>query len=237
MIVVFSFLAAALPSMLLLRWFRNSDQFPEPWPVVRKVFWRGVWVVAPVLMIADPLKMFQPQDEVMWAALYEAFVLAAIPEEFFKYFVLVFFCLRLKEFDEPMDGIVYGVTVSLGFATFENVLYVMDGGLGVAVMRALTSVPAHAMTGAIMGYFIACSMIEPANKLRAFILAFFVPTLLHGAYDFPLMYLSGVSENAVGDLSSWMVPMFLLVIAIQWRLAMRYKKRLRAHQVLVNREF
>jgi RsiW-degrading membrane proteinase PrsW (M82 family) len=73
-----------------------------------------------------------------------AFFGAAIPEELFKFTVIFFCCRRLNDFNEPMDGIVYGVTTLLGFATLENVLYVFDGGIGLAVMRGPRPPPGSA---------------------------------------------------------------------------------------------
>ncbi|NWF35888.1 PrsW family glutamic-type intramembrane protease [Mariprofundus sp. KV] len=230
LMVFFTVAAALLPSITLLRWFRNSDQFPEPWTVVRRVFWRGVWVILPVVVVAQFLEVLQPEDP-FYGALFEAFMLAAIPEELFKYIVLVMFCLRLKEFDEPMDGIVYGVTVSLGFATLENILYVMDGGLTVAIMRAFTSVPVHAMMGAIMGYFIAMTLIEPENRNRNYLLAFLVPMMLHGLYDFPLMYFSATGDVAEpDDNTGFMIMIWFVTFFLMWRMAVVYTKRLQLHQ-------
>ncbi len=233
MIILFTVIMAVLPSILLLRWFRNSDKFPEPWPVIRRVFWRGVWIVAPVLMIAGFLEQFQPNADVLSSALYEAFALAAIPEELCKYLVLVFFCLRLKEFDEPMDGLVYGVTVSLGFATLENILYVMDGGLSVALMRAFTSVPVHAMMGAIMGYFIAMTLIKPEQCVRYYILALLIPMALHGLYDFPLMYFASLGD-AIGydDYTDFMIQIWGLTFALLLRMTWVCKNRLQRHQLV-----
>ena len=79
---------------------------------------------------------------------------AAIPEEFVKLAILVGYNMRHHAFDEPMDGIVYGVVASLGFATLENMLFVFEGGISVAVSRAFTAVPLHAFVGAIMGYYV-----------------------------------------------------------------------------------
>jgi RsiW-degrading membrane proteinase PrsW (M82 family) len=98
-----------------------------------------------------------------------AFLSAAVPEEFFKWLIVVLYCARHKEFDEPMDGLVYGAVASLGFATFENVVYVWvsevstQAGLQVALARGLTAVPMHASLGAIMGYFVG-SGLQPRAK-------------------------------------------------------------------------
>lgn len=231
MTLLVSIPAAILPTILLLRWFRNSDQFPEPWPTVRNVFWRGVWIVAPVIVVAYFLRPFQPSD-IVWGSFYKAFMLAAVPEELFKYLVLILYCLRLKEFDEPIDGIVYGVTVSLGFATLENILYVINGGLSVAIMRALTAVPAHAMMGAIMGYFIAKTMLEPNLKIRYFALAFIIPVIIHGFYDLPLMYLAAARQAEVFvDHTLFIVLLWFAFLLISWRMALTYHQRLKSVQV------
>src|SRR4029450_10832400 len=77
------------------------------------------------------------------------------------------------EFDEPLDGVVYGVAVALGFATLENFLFVARLGLGVAWMRALFAVPAHALFGATMGYYAGRAKFDQGGKLwrdRAFCL-------------------------------------------------------------------
>ena len=233
LIMIMTVLAAVLPSILLLRWFRNSDKFPEPWPVVRRVFWRGVWIIPLVLFVTQFVEAFQPTSDVLQIALYQAFVLAAIPEEFFKYIVLIFFCLRLKEFDEPMDGMVYGATVSLGFATLENVMYVMDGGMAVAIMRALTAVPAHALTGAIMGYFVGLILVNPAKRKQLLLLAFIIPTLLHGFYDLPAMYVSAPDIGGLGKpYTGIMLAIFMVVVMLEWRLTVIFKRRMQLQQNL-----
>ena len=69
------------------------------------------------------VKNFQ-EDNDLSRRLYSSFLTAAWVEELLKFLVLYFIVLRRSEFNEPMDGIVYGVTVSLGFATYENYSYV-----------------------------------------------------------------------------------------------------------------
>ena len=67
---------------------------------------------------------------------------------------------KMKDFNEPIDGIVYGVTVSLGFATLENFYYVYlladyfaETPMSIAILRSFSAIPAHAIFGATMGYF------------------------------------------------------------------------------------
>lgn len=182
--------AAILPSALLMWYFHSRDTYPEPPRVIWATFGLGVLTVIPVLIVAIPMMIIAKGiPNIHGAALATAFLGAAIPEEFFKFTVLRFYCARHKEFNEPMDGIVYGVAGSLGFATLENVLYVAQGGLQVAIMRALTAVPGHAFLGAIMGYFVGRAWFEPQRRGPLLCAALAVPILLHGLYDYPIMAL------------------------------------------------
>ena len=163
--VAISFLAAVIPSLLLLSYFYHKDLNPEPRRVLVMTFCLGIFIVVPVLLVALPLMLAlqgQVTDPVL-VGLVEGFLGAAIPEELFKFLVLVGYCSRHKEFDEPMDGVVYGVVASLGFATMENVLYVFEGGLTVAVARAFTAVPGHAFLGAILGYYVGQAKFRPPS--------------------------------------------------------------------------
>ena len=86
---------------------------------------------------------------------------------------------------------MYAVFVSLGFATFENIFYVLQGGTSTAIARSLTSVPAHASFGIIMGYYMGMSKLTSLNgnhKLSSKykFLSIFLPSLVHGFYDFCL---------------------------------------------------
>lgn len=187
MLSLFTFAAAIIPSILLIRYVATSDKYPEPAHMLWKTFGGGVLIVIPVLIVALPAQYLIEHSPIthfpIGHGFTTAFLTAAFPEEFFKLLVLVLFCARSPEFDEPMDGIVYGAVASLGFATFENILYVMGGGLPLAIMRGLTAVPAHASFGVIMGYFYARAHFSEKNKIPLYLLAYFIPVLLHGLYD------------------------------------------------------
>jgi RsiW-degrading membrane proteinase PrsW (M82 family) len=103
-----------------------------------------------------------------------------------------------KNFNEPFDGIVYSLTVSLGFAGLENILYVLDGGVETAVLRMFTAVPAHASFGVLMGYFLGKAKFEHKKGHYA-IYALAVATLFHGAYDYFwfISYVPGIWIGAV----------------------------------------
>jgi RsiW-degrading membrane proteinase PrsW (M82 family) len=140
--------AAVIPSLLLLWHFYRKDKYPEPPRVVFVTFGLGVLTVIPVVIVALSVIFIVSKRENPYA--YGAAIgclSAGAPEEFFKFTVIYFYCMRHSAFDEPIDGLVHGVSASLGFATLKNILYVSQGGLIMALARALTAVPLHASLG------------------------------------------------------------------------------------------
>jgi len=191
--------AAVIPALFLMRLFWKNDRFPEPSRVVWNTFFLGIAIIPPIIIFAQFMAPLVAAQTDPWrAAVYEAFFQAALPEDLAKFLVLYFYCARRTHFNEPMDGIVYGAAASMGFAAMENVLYVLEGGLDVALMRAITAVPAHCANGIITGYFIALFELSRRNRRGErigwgetgyLVLALAVPMLAHTLYDFPLMLL------------------------------------------------
>ncbi len=202
MTYAFCIMMALLPSWLLVRYFVNSDKFPEPTQTLKMVFKHGVYVAFWVLLCVLPLSVlfldeWASNSGVIVGGAVTAFCAAAIPEEFFKHQVLRRRVAPHKDFDEPMDGVVYGAVASLGFATIENLLYCASGDLGTALGRAFTAVPAHAAFGAIMGYTFARRHFAGKSN-GIFGPALLLPILLHGMYNWMLFILAGVGAE-LGD--------------------------------------
>src|SRR5579862_9083702 len=108
-----------IPTFLLLGYFRARDLNPEPARMLWTTFGLGVLICLPVI----PVELLAGRLLAPIAGIpYEH---GLLPEELFKFLVVVFFCMQSREFDEPMDGIVYGAVASLGFASFENLFYVV----------------------------------------------------------------------------------------------------------------
>ncbi len=239
MSILIGIVAALVPGLLLLWYFLRRDRFPEPRGLVVRTFLLGFAITIPAGLIGWLLQSpLADAASVHAAALAQAFLGAAIPEEALKLAVLVWYCRRKDDFDEPMDGLVYGATVSLGFATLENVLYVLNGGLGVALLRAVTAVPGHAALGAIMGFYIGLAHFLPHRRRRYLWLAFVVPVLLHGLYNYPAMIASFYNKAGIeppdGTLAFVGLGLLaMLIIEIGWalvlqgRLARSQKQRLR----------
>ena len=232
----FALSLALLPALLLLRYFVSKDRFPEPKRVVLITFGLGCATILPMIPVALGLLWLLPEGlPAPLAGALVAFVVAAIPEEGFKWLVMHRYCLRHSAFDEPMDGIVYGVAAGLGFAALENVLYVANGGVAVAVARGLTAVPIHAALGVIMGeYFGRARFAEGAERRRLLWRAWLVPMALHGLYDLPLMTMHRGLGQTADMLLLCSVPAVLLFVFILARRA--HRKFLAAQQRVVRKQ-
>ena len=130
------------------------------------------------------------EEESLAYLVIDNFILTALIEEGGKYFVMKKATWKHPAFNYTFDAIVYAVAASLGFATIENIVYVMDEDISVAVMRGLISVPGHVTDAVFMGCFYGIAKYAAAGDKGARNLnlrrALFIPVLLHGFYDFCL---------------------------------------------------
>ncbi len=182
-----------LPAIILLWYFERQDKGrKEPRKLKWKIFGWGImaaiFAVIIELNIEDAYTFFSitPESNFWIYTFLTAFITASLTEEAIKLWVVKTHIYKDKNFDEVMDGITYTIIASLGLATFENVFYVIEGGYSIAIIRALISVPAHALFSGIMGFYIgkskfASSEIESRNLLiKGFLWGF----LYHGLFDF-----------------------------------------------------
>jgi RsiW-degrading membrane proteinase PrsW (M82 family) len=186
---VLTVIVAAAPSLFLLTFFYLKDRYErEPLRHILMAFGLGLYAMIAAQGMASTAETWVPRDWLLLggepAKLFDAFILSGFVEELAKWVVLVAAVYHWDEFDEPLDGVVYGVAVALGFATLENLLFVARLGLGVAWMRALFAVPAHALFGATMGYYAGRAKFDRGGKLwRDRALCLFAPVFFHGCYD------------------------------------------------------
>lgn len=182
-------LITVIPSLAILFYFILSDKFKEPKRVIIEVFLLGVMITIPAGYLNDLIiKTFENGDPIN-DALLGGFFAGGLTEEILKFSILYYFVLRKHEFNEPMDGIVYGVAASLGFATLENLYYVYyyAEGLGItslelAQARAWTAVPMHGLNGCVMGFYFGLFAFRGDRKYLGYALV--VPYIFHGAYNF-----------------------------------------------------
>ncbi len=186
----------------------------EPVGLLIRSFFFGVLSIFVTLLISRVIGLFVTIDETSVSdQAVSAFLIVALVEEFSKFIFVRGILYNNKHFNEPFDGIVYSVMVGMGFATFENILYVVDGGIGTALLRMLTAVPAHATFAVLMGYYLGKAKFEHKKSYYA-LHALGVAALFHGAYDYCL-FISFVPGIVFGALISLVVGIWLSKKAIQ----------------------
>ncbi|MEZ5934704.1 MAG: PrsW family glutamic-type intramembrane protease [Alphaproteobacteria bacterium] len=221
---------ALAPALLLLWYFTSRDLYPEPRRLIWITFALGFGAAAPTALIGEIFFYpFADRADNPWiASAILAFPIVGGIEELSKFAVLYIFCRRWNDFDEPMDGLVYGVAASLGFAAIENWSYVYDSGLETALWRAISAVPFHAMAGAIMGYYFGLAHFIPNQRRFYLALALLIPIVLHGAYDYPLILQELLF--AEGQAADWLGVAVLPILALETGIALALARRLRAAQ-------
>lgn len=198
-------ISSAPAACVILYIYIKDKHEREPVSLLVKSFLLGILAVLVTFLISLPLDMFVPTDEEnLSQQAVHAFLLVALVEEFSKFLFVRGILYNDAHFNEPFDGIVYSVMVSMGFATLENILYVSQGGLSTAIVRMFTAVPAHAMFAVLMGYYIGKAKFEPGNSYLSWI-GLLTATLFHGAYDYfwfisfvPGLWLGAIVSLAVG---------------------------------------
>lgn len=181
---------ALLPVAILLFYIYHKDKYkPEPVGKLIKTFTFGVVSIFVSLCISNQFEkwgLFSELSDSFWTGVSSSFWGAAIPEEIAKFAMFWLAIRNNTHFDEKMDGIVYAVCVSLGFAAFENVLYLfsnMENVAFVGVARAIFSVPGHFCFGILMGYYYSLAKFYQFNKRKHMALTLAAPILAHGIYN------------------------------------------------------
>jgi RsiW-degrading membrane proteinase PrsW (M82 family) len=225
-------MAAAIAPALILLWLAvAADSRVEPARLVLVALLLGAASTAAASVVEVALQAVVPAaTAVVPLAIENAVLFAAIPEELLKVALIAAIVLRSRDIDEPMDGVVYGTAVGLGFAMLENLLYVLGGDTNwptVAAFRGVLSVPLHGACGAIAGAYLARVRFTGIlgsgrgtrwRRPRLFALALAVPTALHGMFDAGLFVLqlapSGTADSPAGALALVVAVLFSVAVGI-----------------------
>lgn len=143
----------------------------------------------------------------------KAFFVVGFTEEFSKYLIVRYYAQTHREFNEPFDGIVYAVVVSMGFAATENIFYVLEGGYATALSRAFTAVPAHATFGVLMGYYLGKAKFSN-NKIVFNLTGLLLAVIFHGTYDF-FLFINFIPGIWIGAFISLIIGIILSRKAIK----------------------
>ncbi len=213
---------ALLPAFALCGYIYKKDRSEkEPISLLIMLFAAGVFCCFPASVIESFLIDFiesfftfhKKNDGTIYMAtnafyiynFLKYFIGVALVEELVKWVALVKISKTNKNFNSLFDGMIYAIFVSLGFAALENVLYVLEHGWYVALLRAFFSVPGHMFFAVMMGYHYSFWNIldkaadmektlvkegtiprvtTPFKATLSKINSLFIPVIAHGFYDF-----------------------------------------------------
>jgi len=200
LITFLTFLAAVIPGLLICYFIIRMDLY-EKEPLFLLLICLGMGVV--IFYCAREIEgvfdswinhYIQSREAVgeefnrgkhLGVLLYDAFVRTAFVEEFLKLAVLLLIPFQRKEFNESMDGIVYAVMIGMGFAITENVEYTLSSGdYALALFRDFTAVPAHAVFGIILGFYVGLAKMNKQDLWKNILIGLLLAILIHGLYDF-----------------------------------------------------
>lgn len=177
---------AALPVVVICSYIYRLDKYEkEPLYLLALALFYGSLLTAVIIPCEVFLIDRLSTPSQLFYAFYMSFIAIAPIEEGFKFVVLYLLFRYNSNLNEPFDGIVYAVFISLGFALIENIFYVFNphlGGYTTAFLRAIFSVPGHGIFGIFMGYMFSFGLIN--GKKYYGIYAFLYPYILHSIYDF-----------------------------------------------------
>ena len=206
---------AIAPIATIILWIYLKDKYDkEPIITLSKFFILGVLVSILAIYTEDIFIKFNTIYGIKYI-IYMSFIVAGLIEEGLKALVLIPSVLREKSFNEKLDGIIYSVFLSLGFATVENIIYILfedpTSVFEVSIIRAIISVPAHMMFAIVMGYYISKYKFNSSkSKKRIYlIISIIVPILLHGIFDFILMIQY-----------RWSIIVFIAYMAFLWKISL-----------------
>lgn len=205
--------AAVIPAVALMIYVYKADRLEkEPTVLLWWLIFQGIISTA-LAMFTERIGIrvlgFLLREDTLLYQLIFNFIVVGLSEEGFKYLLLKKRTWLAPHFNCRFDGVVYAVFVSLGFALWENIDYVVMYGFHTALIRAVTAIPGHACFGVFMGawYGLAKSHAlhgHPDSSKFCLRLAVICPMLLHGLYDF----IATMDRGGI----SWVFVIFIAVM-------------------------
>lgn len=214
LLLIVTLIVAILPIYLIGYYFYKKDTIKEPKKLLIKLFLSGIGSCIIVLFLSlFGIILFPNFANVenihnKFSLLIYCFIFVGTIEEISKFIMIYSISYNNKEFDQAFDIILYSVFVGLGFACFENMIYILGSELNIttALLRGFTAVPAHVCFQTIMGYYLYLSKTN--NKNNNIFLSIIIPIILHGTYDFFIF-----SQNELLILLFILLLIFLIIFA------------------------
>ena len=202
--VTLAFLAGALPPLIWLWFWLHEDRHPEPKQLVALAFLAGI-VAIPVALLVEWMLKDILQSSFGPAAQFglTMIIAAAATEEISKWALVRAFLFRKKEYDEPVDAMIYLISGALGFAAGENILYLSSEfqksfreGFITGNLRFIGSTLLHAIASGLVGFMIARSFTSsPLKKRFAAVAGLMLASALHALFNISIIISRGENKE------------------------------------------
>ncbi len=194
--IVLLLMLAISPGIAFCLYINYKDRMEkEPRSLLVKAFFLGVISIFPAIFLELAGEQFFPlNSNNLVSVLFYATVIVGLSEEAVKYFFIKKVFYPHPAFSEPLDGIVYALMVGMGFATIENIFYVLDheNPFFIGFLRMFMAIPAHAIFAIVMGYYMGMAKYVDGKDMETrrrnlLLTGIGAATILHGGYDFFLI--------------------------------------------------
>ena len=195
---------ALAPALFWFWFFARRDKHPEPAGLLLRVFFWGMLMVIPAGLLEQSI------DVLLGSTV--SFIFIGVIEEGLK-FIAASSIAKNKHFDEPIDGLIYATAAALGFATLENVGYMLKGGAELILLRGPISTLGHILFSLTWGYAMSLRRFRGAHNVlrRGWLLGAFLHTVFNAIL---------LSSDTIGI--EWLAIPFGGMMLVMWRLAKRY---------------
>lgn len=177
-------IAPALAILMTIYFIDKYDR--EPIRLLLSSVMLGIVALIPAIIFELIFGFMDQRENIFLIFIYAVWVVG-FAEEGCKFFFLRMVPFNRPDFNEPLDGIVYGVAISMGFAAVENIFYVLNGGFGTGLLRMFTAVPMHAVCGIVMGYYVGLAKFSSNSARKLLSTGLLLAIVIHGLYDFFLI--------------------------------------------------
>ena len=197
-----------LPGFFIMSFIYNLDKLDkEPLWLLAIAFILGAVNLHLDINILEYLLSSKEVENTFLSAGIEALTVSTT-EEILKFLVVMLIIYPNKYFDEPFDGIVYSVFVGMGFATAENLTFVLQGSASLAIMRMISAVPAHFVFAVIMGYYLGKAKSNKKAQLIFIVLSILIPIIFHALYDY-FLFIDSIQGIWIGGIATLVIALYI----------------------------
>ncbi len=206
---------AILPVFIFALYVYIHDNEKEPTNMLIKAFVFGMLIAIPCIYVESALSsaFYFLQKSYITSLLY-VFLVIALVEEGYKFLATYILFYHDKNVNYTFDMIVYTTFLGLGFAFFENIIYLRSLPIASVILRGFTAVPVHLSCGIIMGYYSSLMKTDKKNFKTNLLKSLLIPISIHSFYNYYLVYISSLIRKLFTHNQSVMIIYSLLILLL-----------------------